>query len=338
MKVLITGGAGYIGSTIASACADAGHEPVIIDDLSRGLRAFAERFAFYEGDYADRTLVRRVLSEHHDVAAVVHCAASVVVPESIADPLAYYANNVAGLPGFLAELLAAGCQRLVLSSTAALYGEPDAGLVVTEDSVVAPQSPYAASKQMAERILADVAAATGLRSVALRYFNPIGADPRLRSGLPRLRSADVLGLILAAAQDGTPFTVTGVDWPTRDGSGLRDYLHVWDLALAHVAALEGFDELTAERRHCVLNLGTGRGTTVLELVAAFERVTGTKLDVVRGPRRPGDVIGACASADLATSLLGWTAGLTLYQAIADALAWRTELQSRSGAGTAGDLQ
>jgi UDP-glucose 4-epimerase len=331
MKVLITGGAGYIGSTIASACADAGHEPVIIDDLSRGLRAFAARFAFYEGDYADRTLVRRVLTEHPDIAAVVHCAASVVVPESIADPLGYYANNVAGLPGFLEELLAAGCGRLVFSSTAALYGEPDAGLVVTEDSAVSPQSPYAASKQMAERILSDVAAATDLRSVALRYFNPIGADPRLRSGLPHLTSGDVLGLILAAAQDGTRFTVTGVDWPTRDGSGLRDYIHVWDLARAHVAALERFDTLTAERRQRVLNLGTGRGTTVLELVAAFERVTGTKLDVARGPRRPGDVIGACASADLAAALLGWTAELTLDQAIADALAWRTELQSRSGA-------
>jgi UDP-glucose 4-epimerase len=331
MKVLITGGAGYIGSTIASACADAGHEPVIVDDLSRGLRSFAERFAFYEGDYADRTLVRRVLAEHPDIAAVVHCAASVVVPESIADPLAYYANNIAGLPGFLAELQTSGCRRLVFSSTAALYGEPDAGLVVTETSVVTPESPYAASKQMAERILADVAAATDLRAVSLRYFNPIGADPQLRSGLPRLRSAAVLGRILAASEDGVPFTVTGVDWPTRDGSGLRDYVHVWDLARAHVAALERFDALTAEQPYRVVNLGTGRGTTVFELIAAFERVTGTQLDVVRGPRRPGDVIGACASADLAASLLGWRAELSIDQGIADALAWREELKARSGA-------
>jgi UDP-glucose 4-epimerase len=166
--------------------------------------------------------------------------------------------------------------------------------------------------------------------VSLRYFNPIGADPQLRSGLPRLRSADVLGRILAASEDGVPFTVTGDDWPTRDGSGLRDYIHVWDLARAHVAALERFDGLTADQPYQVINLGTGRGTTVLELIAAFERVTGRRLDAVRGPRRPGDVVGGCASAELAASLLGWRAEFSIDQGIADALAWREELKARSG--------
>jgi UDP-glucose 4-epimerase len=327
MKVLITGGAGYIGSTIASACADAGHQPVILDDLSLGLAVFAQRFDNYRGDYGDRELVGRIFVEHPDIAAVVHCAASAVVPDSIAQPLTYYANNVAGMPGFLAALAAAGCQRVLFSSTAALYATPEAELVVTEESPLSPQSPYAASKQMVERMLADVAAASELRAVALRYFNPIGADPQLRTGLQLAQPSHALGMIMAADAAGKPFTVTGTDWPTRDGSGLRDYLHVWDLALAHVAALERFDALTGGRRqpYQVINLGSGQGTTVLELAQAFKDVTGSELPVVAGPRRPGDVAGACASAERAADLLGWTAQRSVRQGIADALAWREKL-------------
>ncbi len=327
MKVLITGGAGYIGSTIASACADAGHQPVILDDLSRGLAAFAQRFVHYQGDYGDRELVRRIFVEHPDIAAVVHCAASVVVPESIAEPLAYYANNVAGLPGFLAELAAAGCNRVLFSSTAALYATPETELVVTEASPLSPQSPYAASKQMVERILADVAATSALRAVSLRYFNPIGADPQLRTGLQLAEPSHALGRIMAAAAAGESFTVTGTDWPTRDGSGLRDYIHVWDLALAHVAALERFVAITdgVQCQHQVINLGTGRGTTVFELAQAFKEVTGSDLEVLSGPRRPGDVAGACASAELAAELLDWRAERSVAEGVADSLRWRERL-------------
>jgi UDP-glucose 4-epimerase len=323
MKVLITGGAGYIGSTVASACADAGLFPIVLDDLSTGLRMFAERFPFYEGDYGDPALLARVFGDHADVAAVVHCAASVVVPESMTDPVRYYANNVAKLPAFLSALLRSPCRRVVFSSTAAVYAAT-ADLVVHETSPIDPGNPYAASKAMAERIFADTAAATGLRVVALRYFNPIGADPSGRTGQSQPQPSHVLGRLLAAHEGGAPFTVTGTDWPTRDGSGLRDYVHVWDLARAHVAALQRFDNLA--RIGCeVVNLGTGTGTTVRELLAAFEQVTGTRLEVRTAPPRPGDVAGACAAAAKAARMLGWTAQRSVAEGIADALAWRERL-------------
>lgn len=323
MKVLITGGAGFIGSTIASACADAGIEPVILDDLSTGLRAFAKRFAFYFGDYGDRELVSRVFTEH-DIDAVVHCAASIVVPESMTEPLKYYANNVAKVPGFLEEMLAGGCQRVLFSSTASMY-EPGPELVVDEQSALKPLSPYAASKFMVERILADTAAATDLRVIALRYFNPIGADPQLRTGLQLRDPSHALGRLLAARAAGEPFTVTGVDWPTRDGSGLRDYIHVWDLALAHVAALQHFDDVTADAPYEVINLGTGTGTTVFELVEAFAQVTGQPMPVVKAGARPGDVVGCCTSADKAARVLGWRAERTVADGIAGSLAWSARL-------------
>lgn len=328
MKVLITGGAGYIGSTIASACEDAGIEPVILDDLSTGLRVFAERHRFYEGDFGDRTLVARVLADHPDLYAVVHCAAAIVVPESVAEPLRYYDNNVSRFPGFLTELIRGGCRRVLFSSSASLY-QPDAGTVVAEDSPVLPMSPYAASKWMVERILADTAATAALGAVSLRYFNPLGADPQLRTGLPAVQGANVLGRLLAAHAERAAFTVTGTDWPTRDGSGLRDYIHVWDLAQAHVAALQEFDDLlrdtTTGPGYDVINLGTGTGTTVLELVAAFNDVVANPVRVVTGPARPGDVAGAAASAGKAQRKLGWRARRTLTQAIEDALAWQARL-------------
>ena len=324
MKILITGGAGFIGSTIASACADAGLEPVILDDLSTGLRSFAERFAFYEGDYGDALLVRRLLAEHPDLVAVVHCAASIVVPESMQEPLKYYNNNVSKLTTFLAELVSGGCKRLLLSSTAAMY-EPSADLIVDEQASVKPLSPYAASKQMAERIMADVAATTELQVIALRYFNPIGADPGLRTGLQVEHPSHALGKLLEAHQEGRPFTVTGTDWPTRDGSGIRDYVHVWDLARAHVASLQRFDDVMAGETTSpgfdVINLGSGSGTTVFELVEAFVAVTGSSLETLTGAPRPGDVIGCCASADKADHVLDWQPELSVAQGIADALAW-----------------
>ena len=329
MKVLITGGAGFIGSTIASACADSGIEPLILDDLSTGLRSFAARFSFYEGDYGDRRLLRRVFNDHPDIDAVVHCAAKIVVPESTRMPLAYYANNVSNLIPFLEELMRSGCRRLVFSSTAAMY-EPAPDLVVHEGSNIQPASPYAASKVMAERILADLAATTDLQVLALRYFNPIGADPELRTGLQVPNPPHALGMMFHARQMKRPFTITGTQWQTRDGSGLRDYIHVWDLALAHIAALARFVDVmlsadTAGRHYDVINLGTGRGTTVFELLGAFQRVVGEPIDVVPGPPRPGDVIGCYTSAEKARRLLGWTTQLTIEDAVTHSLAWHDKL-------------
>lgn len=307
MKVLITGGAGYIGSTVATACLEAGIETVLIDDLSTGLRAFGEGRGLYVGDIADAEVLDRVLADHPDIDAVVHCAARIVVPESVDDPLGYYDTNVGKTVLLLARLRAAGIDRIVFSSSAAVYAAETGG-GVDESGALAPSSPYASTKAMVEQILRDAAVAGDFRAIALRYFNPIGADPRLRTGLQNPRPTHALGKIMQAKAEGVPFTITGTDWPTRDGSGLRDYIHVWDLALAHVAAVQRFDDIvTTPDPYRVINLGTGDGVTVRELVAAFERVTGETLPVVDAPRRAGDQAGAFAIVDRAHDLLGWRA-------------------------------
>ncbi|MFE7651200.1 NAD-dependent epimerase/dehydratase family protein, partial [Streptomyces phaeoluteigriseus] len=262
MKVLITGGAGYIGSTVATACIEAGIEVVVLDDLSKGLEVFGDGRNLYVGDIADHAVLDRLLADHPDIDAVVHCAARVVVPESVADPLGYYDSNVGKTIVLLQRLRDAGVPRVVFSSSASVYaGESGDG--VDESGALAPASPYATTKAMVEQILADAAAAGDFRAIALRYFNPIGADPRLRTGLQNPTPSHALGKIMQAHASGEPFTITGTDWATRDGSGLRDYVHVWDLALAHVAAVQRFDRVaTPDEPYQVINLGTGDGVTV----------------------------------------------------------------------------
>ena len=319
MKVLITGGAGFIGSTIASCCDDNGITPVILDDYSTGLRVFAERFAHYEGDIADVALLHRIMDEHPDIEAVVHCAAKIVVPESVAKPLYYYENNVGKATTCVRALAERGVKRVLLSSTAAMYA-PDEHLLVDEQSACDPSSPYAASKWMLERVLADAAAAGLIQATSLRYFNPIGADPKLRTGLQNPAPSHALGKMISAYQAGEPFTVTGVEWPTRDGSGLRDYVHVWDLARAHVAALQA-DLADYE----VINLGTGQGTTVFELADAVGEATGTPLEIRTAPPRDGDVAGCATRTDKAARLLGWRAERSVADGVRDSLAWAKRL-------------
>lgn len=327
MKVLITGGAGYIGSTVATACIEAGIEVVVLDDLSKGLEAFGDGRNLYVGDIADQGVLDRLLSDHPDIDAVVHCAARVVVPESVADPLGYYDSNVGKTIVLLQRLRDAGIPRVVFSSSASVYaGESGEG--VDESGALAPASPYATTKAMVEQILADAAAAGDFRAIALRYFNPIGADPRLRTGLQNPTPSHALGKIMQAHASGEPFTITGTDWATRDGSGLRDYVHVWDLALAHVAAVQRFDDVaTPDEPYQVINLGTGDGVTVRELVQAFERVTGATLPVVETGRRPGDQAGAYAIVDRAAKVLDWRAERSVDDGVRDALAWSEKLRS-----------
>ena len=320
MKVLVTGGAGFIGSTVVSACLDAGHEPVVLDDFSTGARAFVRDRTCYEGDVADAALLARIVDEHPDLGAVVHCAAHIVVPDSVADPLRYYDNNVLRTVSLLQHLTTLGVTRVLFSSSAAMYA-PGPGFTVDENSALDPGSPYASSKAMVERVLADACAAGLLTALSLRYFNPVGADPHLRTGLQVPRPSHALGKLIEAYETGAPFVVTGVDWPTRDGSAIRDYIHVWDLALAHVRALERFDEIVATPRYDVINLGSGTGTTVRELVAAFEEVTGARLPVRDGPARPGDVVGSYTRVDKARAVLGWQAERSVVDGIRDALAW-----------------
>ncbi|WP_270365020.1 UDP-glucose 4-epimerase GalE [Microbacterium algeriense] len=330
MKVLITGGAGYIGSTVATACIEAGLQVVLLDDLSRGLRAFGEGRDLYVGDIADASLLDRLLADHPDIDAVVHCAARIVVPESVADPLGYYDTNVGKTIVLLRRLRDAGISRIVFSSSAAVYaGESGEG--VDESGALAPASPYAVTKAMVERILEDAATAGDFRAIALRYFNPIGADPQLRTGQQTPTPSHALGKIMQARATGEPFHLTGTDWATRDGSGLRDYIHVWDLALAHVAAVQRFDEVaTATRPYRVVNLGTGDGVTVRELIAAFERVTGAPLAVVETDRRPGDQAGAFAIVERAAEELGWRAQRSVDDGVRDAIAWSERLRGLLG--------
>jgi UDP-glucose 4-epimerase len=323
MKVLVTGGAGYIGSATAKALEEAGHVPVILDSLLTGPRAFVRDRIFYEGDIADRSLLRKVVDEHPDLGCTVHMAARIVVPESVAEPYAYYRDNVAKSLELFDELVALGVPRVVFSSSASLYATVE-GFEVTEESPLDPPSPYARTKHMMEQMLADIARATDLRALILRYFNPIGSDPDLESGVYAREPSHVLGqLTLAATGRRDAFVVTGTQHPTRDGTGLRDYVHVWDLARAHVAAVERLDEVLARvgDTSTVVNLGTGEGVTVRELLHTFEQVFGRPVPTVDGLPRPGDSVGAFANVDKARDLLGWTAQLSLADGIESALAW-----------------
>jgi UDP-glucose 4-epimerase len=319
-KILITGGAGFIGSTIASACLDRGVTPVILDSLVTGRREFTVNRIFYEGDIADGTLIDKIFAEHPDIFAVVHCAALIVVPDSVTDPVGYYRANVAKSLEMVEHLLRNGCERLLFSSSAAIYS-PGADLSVDEDSPIGPTSPYARTKAVCEEMFADIAAAEPLKLLSLRYFNPIGADPRLRTGLQVREPTHALGQLILAMQADEPFRITGTDYPTRDGTGIRDYVHVWDLAEAHLRALDRFDLVLSDRTSAVINLGTGTGTTVRELVAAFNSVSDTPVATIEAPRRPGDAAGAFTRSERAADLLGWRARFSIAEGIRDALRW-----------------
>ncbi|WP_326647625.1 UDP-glucose 4-epimerase GalE [Streptomyces sp. NBC_01750] len=321
MKVLIAGGAGYIGSTIASVCADAGIVPVILDSLVTGRREFAAGREFYEGDIADGLLIDRIFTEHPDIAAVVHCAALIVVPDSVDDPVGYYQANVTKSLEFVAHLLRNRCERMVFSSSASIYRAND-DLTVDEDSAIDPQSPYARTKAVCEAMFADIAATQPIRVLSLRYFNPIGADPKMRTGLQLRRPSHALGKMILAQEEDVPFSITGTDYPTRDGSGIRDYIHVWDLAGAHVSALTRFDAvLSGQSTSTVINLGTGTGTTVRELLDAFNSVTESPILFVDAEPRPGDVVGAYTRSDRASQFLDWQPQYSIAEGIGHSLQW-----------------
>jgi len=332
MKFLITGGAGYIGSTVASALEDAGHTPIIMDSLVTGRLEFTKDRIFYQADIADADALARIFSDHPDIQACLHCAALIVVPESVAQPYLYYRENVAKSLELFMNLHKLGCDKVVFSSSASLY-DLVPGFMVTEESPLNPLSPYARTKYMMEMVLRDFCVAYGMRGIALRYFNPIGADPQMRSGLHVKEPSLVLGKMVDTALGINPeFHITGTDYETRDGTGIRDYIHIWDLARAHVLGLTDFEAVferagNPEGNYLVINLGTGRGVTVRELVTAFEKVYGQTIQKRDMPRRPGDVAGAYANADTALRLLNWQAELSIEQGIADALKWG-ELRSQ----------
>jgi UDP-glucose 4-epimerase len=320
MKVLITGGAGYIGSTIASACLDAGITPIIFDSLITGRREFTAGRPFYEGDISDGELIDKVFAEHPDIEATVHCAALIVVPESVANPIRYYEWNVTRSLEMTKHLLRNGCGRLLFSSSAAIYAPPRDSSV-DENSAILPLSPYARTKAACEAMFSDIADSESIKVLSLRYFNPIGADPKMRSGLHLMRPTHALGKLIQASEERTPFSIAGTDYPTRDGTGIRDYIHVWDLAAAHVSALLRFDSILDDANSIAINLGTGFGTTVKELVRAFNRVAGKPVTVIEGARRLGDSAGAFTRIDRARDLLRWEARYTIEEGIEHSLQW-----------------
>jgi len=326
MKYLITGGAGYIGSTIASALEDNGHTPIILDSLVTGREEFTRGRIFYRADIADRMALETIFRDHPDIQATVHCAALIVVPESPEKPYEYYRENVGKSVELFHTLHELGCKRVVFSSSAAIY-DVVPGFMVTEDAPIKPTNPYARTKFMMEMILRDFCIAYEMRGIALRYFNPIGADPKMRSGIHVENPTHVLGKLVDTALGKLPkFQITGTNYPTRDGTGIRDYVHVWDLARAHINAMVNFDRAFERAgnpadRYLVINLGTGNGVTVRELVTAFENVWGSPIAKVEASARPGDVAGSYASAERARQWLGWEAGLSIEQGIRDALKW-----------------
>jgi UDP-glucose 4-epimerase len=326
MKVLVTGGAGYIGRTVCSALKDAGHTPVILDSLVRGRIEFTKDQIFYKGDIADKALLKTIFEQHPDITHTIHFAALIVVPESVENPYEYYRENVGKSLELFKSLKELGCNNIVFSSSASIYDDVE-NFMVTESSPLRPRSPYARTKYMMEMVLQDFCSAYHMKGIALRYFNPIGADPQLRSGTHIQSPSHVLGkLVEAALNKDTVFKITGVNWPTRDGSGIRDYIHVWDLARAHVKAMENFEEAftksdSEHNSYVVINLGTGNGVTVKELVTAFEKVYGKEINKEEAPPRPGDVAGSYANADAAKKLIDWEAQLTIEDGIRDALRW-----------------
>jgi UDP-glucose 4-epimerase len=323
MKVLVTGGAGYIGSTTCSALYDAGHTPIILDSLVNGRKEYANRFTFYQGDMADEALLKRIFNEHPDIGCCIHFGALIIVPESVEKPFLYYHENVCKSLELFRILDKLGCHRIIFSSSASIYDVVE-GFKVTESSPAKPSSPYARTKYMMEMVLEDMSKAMSFKGIALRYFNPIGADPKMRTGPYDPSPSHVLGKMVNVALGKDPvFAITGVDWSTRDGSGIRDYIHIWDLARAHVLAVERFDNVfqSLGGDFAVINLGTGNGVTVKELVTAFEKVYGKTLNKQIAPSRPGDVAGAYANCERAKNLLGWQAEYSIEQSIEDALRW-----------------
>ncbi len=328
--LLVTGGAGYIGSHTVVELLDAGHDVVILDDFSNSTPKVVDRIAelsgrrpiVVEGDIADRALLRRLLAEH-PIDATVHFAGFKAVGESVAKPLAYYRNNVSGTIVLLECLEEAGVRRFVFSSSATVYGDP-ASVPIREDFPTGATNPYGRTKWHIEHMLNDLAVANPAWAIGiLRYFNPVGAHPSGRIGEdPKGIPNNLMPFVTQVAVGKRPMlSVFGGDYPTPDGTGVRDYIHVVDLALGHLAALE---RVIAEPGAWTVNLGTGKGYSVLDIVKAFERASGRQIPYQIVARRPGDVAQCYADPAQAAALLGWRAERDLDQMCADSWRWQSQ--------------
>lgn len=327
MTVLVTGGAGYIGSHMVLALVDAGQDVVVLDDLSTGFSWMVHpKATFVQGDCGDEALVSQIIKDHH-VEAIAHFSGSIVVPDSVVDPLGYYLNNTVKSRALISAAVRNDVRRFIFSSTAAVYGDAKES-PISESTPLNPVSPYGMSKLMTELMLRDTATAHPLNYVILRYFNVAGADPQCRSGQSSRRATHLIKVATQAALGERPhLDIFGTDYPTADGTCERDYIHVSDLAHAHLLALE---YLRGSGESTVLNCGYGRGYSVREVVEAVKRVSGVAFDVRLAERRAGDPATLVADPTAIGDRLKWKAKLDdLNTIIAHALAWEETLKGRA---------
>ncbi len=334
MNVLVTGGAGYIGSHMVFELLDAGDQVIVLDDLSTGFRwAVPETVQLVAGNSGDRALVSRLIRDH-GIEAIIHFAASLIVPESVRQPLAYYRNNTMNTCELIETAVICGVKQFVFSSTCAVYGTP-AKIPVTEDAPTLPVSPYGSSKLMSEMILQDAGRAHDLRYVILRYFNVAGADPKGCAGQSTKAATQLIKVAVEAALGRRSHVeVFGNDYPTPDGTCIRDYIHVSDLVRAHLDALY---YLRSGGQSVTLNCGYGHGFSVLEVLDAVKRVSGVDFPVKFAERRPGDPIRIVAATELVRRTLGWQPRFDdLATIIAHALSWERSLTGKLGLERAGN--
>ena len=329
MSIMVTGGAGYIGSHMVHALVDAGESVVVVDNLSTGFaRALPPGVPLTVGNIGDSNLLSTVIAEH-EVDAIIHFAGSIVVPESVADPLSYYNNNTSNSRTLIEAAVKGAIKHFIFSSTAAVYGDP-AQVPVNEDTPAQPMSPYGRSKLMTEWMLQDASAAHDLRFTALRYFNVAGADPMMRTGQSTPAATHLIKVAVQTALGmRSSMQVFGNDFQTPDGTGVRDYIHVSDLARAHAEALR---YLRDGGRSAILNCGYGHGFSVLDVIEMVKRVSGVDFKVEMAPRRAGDPAQIVAASDRIRATLGWTPRFDdLETIVSHALAWEKMLvQARQG--------
>jgi UDP-glucose 4-epimerase len=327
MTTLVTGGAGYIGSHMVHALADAGEPAIVLDNLSTGFDwAIPQSVPLVVGESGDQALVGRLI-EQYEIDAIIHFAASIVVPDSVSDPLGYYRNNTVNSRALIESAIKGGVRHFIFSSTAAVYGNP-AKVPVDEDCATAPVSPYGSSKLMTEIMLRDAGIAHGLGYVILRYFNVAGADPRARTGQSTKGATHLIKVAVETALGRrTKMDVFGTDYPTPDGTCIRDYIHVTDLVAAHSDALA---YLRRGGHSAILNCGYGRGFSVLEVIDTVKRIAKVDFCVDLSGRRPGDPAQIVAASDRIRSVLGWQPKLDdLDTIVTHALAWERKLVTRS---------
>ena len=337
-KILVTGGVGFIGSHTVVELVNAGYQPVIIDNLNNSEAFILDRIekitgekpVFFQGDVCERTDLQRLFAEHQNIAGVIHFAAYKAVGESVQFPLKYYHNNVSGLVILLQELLQQDIYNLVFSSSCTVYGQPDTNPVTEDSPVKKAESPYGNTKQICEEVLTDTVKVTDIKAIALRYFNPIGAhDSALIGELPLGVPNNLVPFITQTAiGKREKLTIFGNDYKTPDGTAVRDYLHVVDLAKAHVRAVERLLQNESPDKLEIFNLGTGKGSSVKEVVDTFVAETDVNFNYAYGPRRSGDVEQVYADTAKANNVLGWKSERDLRNMLKTAWAWEKALAGK----------